>query len=116
MFPIGFYGCGARQQDSTRSVRPRPAAGAVCGWTLGRSVGPSRPKIFAALRAVGVGRSAYAGRDTGARGRTGRSVGDVHYEINFEPPLIRNEDFIGKNLSYVISSKAQKLRLMALIG
>ena len=93
---------------------PRPGR-CVGGRWVGRSGRPG-PKFSPRCARWGVGRSAYAGRDTGARGRTGRSVGDVHYEINFEPPLIRNEDFIGKNLSYVISSKAQKLRLMALIG
>ena len=36
-----------------------------------------------------VGRSARPGSEPGARGRAGRSVGDVYQTINFEPPNTR---------------------------
>ena len=46
------------------------------GSGAGRSVGRFRPKIFAALRAAGVGRSAQSESVWGKIGRSGRSVGD----------------------------------------
>ena len=53
----------------------RPENGALLGE--GRSVGATRPKIFAALRAARVGRLGEPGRKSAFEVEVGRSVGDA---------------------------------------
>ena len=92
-----FMGCSVTSSP-TRSRRLR-AAGRSVGVTRRHLRGPSH------LR-PGVGRSARPGSEPGARGRAGRSVGDVYQTINFEPPFYQAQTFtkhkrLSCHLSYV---------------